>query len=141
MDMAVYRGSFELTCKGDTEIRDVTAEVSRLVSASGIKEGIGLVASAGSTVGITTVEYEPGLVSDLKNVFEKLAPKGERYGHDARWGDGNGHSHVRSSLLGPTYAFPVVGGSPALGTWQQIVFIDFDNKKRRREITVTVVGD
>jgi secondary thiamine-phosphate synthase enzyme len=126
MIMAAYRGSFELSCKGDTEIHDVTAEVSRLVSASGVKEGIGLVASPGSTVGITTVEYEPGLVSDLKNVFEKLAPKGERYGHDARWGDGNGHSHVRSSLL---------------GTWQQIVFIDFDNKKRRREITVTVVGD
>jgi secondary thiamine-phosphate synthase enzyme len=141
MIMAAYRGSFELSCKGDTEIHDVTAEVSRLVSASGVKEGIGLVASPGSTVGITTVEYEPGLVSDLKNVFEKLAPKGERYGHDARWGDGNGHSHVRSSLLGPTYAFPVVGGAPSLGTWQQIVFIDFDNKKRRREITVTVVGD
>jgi secondary thiamine-phosphate synthase enzyme len=139
--MTVYRNSFELSCTGDTDVRDVTREVARLVAASGVKEGIGLVASAGSTVGITTVEYEPGLVSDLKNVFEKLAPQGERYGHDARWGDGNGHSHVRSSLLGTTFAFPVVGGAPALGTWQQLVFIDFDNKKRRREITVTVVGE
>lgn len=139
--MTVYRDSFELSCKGDTDVRDVTREVARFVAASGVKEGIGLVASPGSTVGITTVEYEPGLVSDLQKLFEKLAPKGERYGHDARWGDGNGHSHVRSSLLGPTFAFPVIGGAPALGTWQQIVFIDFDNKKRRREITVTVVGE
>jgi secondary thiamine-phosphate synthase enzyme len=139
--VTVYRDSFELSCKGDTDVRDVTREVARFVAASGVKEGIGLVASPGSTVGITTVEYEPGLVSDLQKLFEKLAPKGERYGHDARWGDGNGHSHVRSSLLGPTFAFPVIGGAPALGTWQQIVFIDFDNKKRRREITVTVVGE
>jgi secondary thiamine-phosphate synthase enzyme len=139
--MTVYRDSFELSCKGDADIHDVTAEVVRLVAGSGIKDGIGLVASPGSTVGITTVEYEPGLVADLESLFEKFAPKGERYGHDARWGDGNGHSHVRSSLLGPTFAFPVAGGGPALGTWQQIVFIDFDNKKRRREITVTVVGD
>jgi secondary thiamine-phosphate synthase enzyme len=139
--MAVYRGSFELSCRGDTDIHDVTSHVSGIVAEAGIKDGIGLVASAGSTVGITTVEHEPGLVSDLENLFEKLAPKGASYGHDARWGDGNGHAHVRSSLLGPTFAFPVVGGAPALGTWQQIVFIDFDNKKRRREISVTVVGD
>jgi len=139
--MTVYRGSFELSCRGDADIHDVTPQVSRLVAAAGIKDGIGLVASPGSTVGITTVEYEPGLESDLKNLFEKLAPKSARYGHDARWGDGNGHAHVRSSLLGPTFAFPVVGGAPALGTWQQIVFIDFDNKRRRREISVPVVGD
>jgi secondary thiamine-phosphate synthase enzyme len=139
--MTVYRSSFEISCKGDADIHDVTDEVARLVAASGVKDGIGLVASAGSTVGITTVEYEPGLVADLKDLFEKFAPKGAAYGHDARWGDGNGHSHVRSSLLGATFAFPVAGGSPNLGTWQQIVFIDFDNKKRRREITVTVVGE
>ncbi|UCH77906.1 MAG: YjbQ family protein [Candidatus Coatesbacteria bacterium] len=139
--MTVYRSSFELSCRGETEIHDVTAAVAEAVASSGVAEGIGLVASAGSTVGITTVEYEPGLVSDLKELFERLAPRDASYGHDARWGDGNGHSHVRSSLVGPTFAFPVVGGAPALGTWQQIVFLDFDNKRRRREITVTVVGD
>lgn len=139
--MTVYRNSFELSCRGDADVHDVTSQVSRLVAAAGIKDGIGLVSSPGSTVGITTVEYEPGLESDLKDLFERLAPKGAKYGHDARWGDGNGHAHVRSSLLGPTFAFPVVAGAPALGTWQQIVFIDFDNKKRRREISVTVVGD
>ncbi|MGD8719623.1 MAG: secondary thiamine-phosphate synthase enzyme YjbQ [Candidatus Zixiibacteriota bacterium] len=139
--MTVYRDTFELSCRGDAEIHDVTSQVSSIVSASGLKDGIGLVSSPGSTVGITTVEYEPGLVSDLTALFDKLAPKGAPYGHDARWGDGNGHSHVRSSLLGTTFAFPVAGGAPMLGTWQQIIFIDFDNKNRRREITVTVVGD
>jgi len=139
--MAVYRGSFEISCRGDADIHDVTGEVVRLVAAAGIREGIGLVSSPGSTVGITTVEYEPGLVADLRALFDKLAPPGGRYGHDARWGDGNGHAHVRSSLVGTTFSFPVAGGRPALGTWQQIVFIDFDNKKRRREITVTVVGE
>jgi secondary thiamine-phosphate synthase enzyme len=139
--MTVYRDTFELSCRGDAEIHDVTPEVSSIVSASGLKDGIGLVSSPGSTVGITTVEYEPGLVADLTALFDKLAPKGAPYGHDARWGDGNGHSHVRSSLLGTTFAFPVAAGAPMLGTWQQIIFIDFDNKNRRREITVTVVGD
>jgi secondary thiamine-phosphate synthase enzyme len=139
--MTVFQDTFELSCRGDAEIHDVTSQVSSIVSASGLKDGIGLVSSPGSTVGITTVEYEPGLVGDLTALFDKLAPKGAPYGHDARWGDGNGHAHVRSSLLGTTFAFPVVGGSPALGTWQQIIFIDFDNKNRRREITVTVVGD
>jgi len=139
--MAVYRGSFEISCRGDADIHDVTGEVARLVAAAGIREGIGLVSSPGSTVGITTVEYEPGLVADLRALFDKLAPPGARYGHDARWGDGNGHAHVRSSLVGATFSFPVADGRPTLGTWQQIVFIDFDNKKRRREITVTVVGE
>lgn len=139
--MTVYRDSFELSCRGDAEVRDITAEVTRVVAASRIKDGIALVSSPGSTVGITTVEYEPGLVSDLQALFERLAPKGARYGHDAAWGDGNGHAHVRSSLLGPTFAFPVANGKPVLGTWQQIVFIDFDNKRRRREIMVTVVGE
>jgi len=139
--MTVHRSSFELSCRGDADIHDVTAAVAEAVASSGIAEGIGLVASAGSTVGITTVEYEPGLVADLVEMFERLAPRNASYGHDARWGDGNGHAHVRSSLVGPTFAFPVVAGAPALGTWQQIVFLDFDNKKRRREITVTVVGE
>ncbi len=139
--MVVYRGSFEISCQGDADIHDISAQVARLVAAAGVKDGIGLVSSPGSTVGITTVEFEPGLVADLRALFDKLAPEGARYGHDARWGDGNGHAHVRSSLLGPTFAFPVAGGRPDLGTWQQIVFIDFDNKRRRREVSVTVVGD
>ncbi len=139
--MTVYKGSFDLSCNGEADIHDITAAVQKVVAASGIKEGIGLVSSPGSTVGITTVEFEPGLVADLKKLFDKLAPRGVPYGHDAAWGDGNGHAHVRSSLLGATFAFPVVAGRAQLGTWQQVVFIDFDNKRRRREITVTVVGE
>jgi len=130
-----------MSCRGDTDVRDITTEVQRIVAAAGIKDGIGLVSSPGSTIGITTVEFEPGLVADLKALFEKLAPQGARYGHDAAWGDGNGHAHVRSSLVGATFAFAVADGRADLGTWQQIVFIDFDNKDRRRRITVTVVGD
>ena len=138
--MPVHRGSFSLNCRGDAEIQDITAQVAQVVGASGIADGIGLVFCAGSTAAITTVEFEPGLVADLQAAFERLAPQGARYGHDAAWGDGNGHAHVRSSLVGPGFAFPVAAAKPLLGTWQQIVLIDFDNKKRRREITVTVVG-
>lgn len=139
--MSVYRGTFEISCRGDADIHDVTEAVARVVADSGIRAGIGLVSSPGSTVGITTVEFEPGLEADLRALFERLAPAAGSYGHDARWGDGNGHAHVRSSLVGTSFAFPVEAGRPELGTWQQIVFIDFDNKRRRREIAVTVVGD
>lgn len=139
--MTVYRASFQVSSQGETEIFDVTAEVAGIVAASGVGQGIGLVTVAGSTAAVTTMEFEPGLKEDLREALERLAPRRGKYGHDARWGDGNGYAHVRSSLVGTSFAFAVLAGRPALGTWQQVVLMDFDNKPRRREVTVTVVGE
>jgi len=139
--LTVSRASFQVSSPGETEVIDITERVVAIVAESGVREGIGLVAVAGSTAAVTTVEFEPGLKEDLRAAFERLAPRRGRYGHDARWGDGNGYAHVRSSLVGTSLAFPVTAGRPALGTWQQVVLVDFDNKPRRREVTVTVVGE
>jgi secondary thiamine-phosphate synthase enzyme len=139
--MTVFRETFSLESKGDCDILDITSKVAGIVGESGISEGIGMAFVSHSTAAISCVEYEPGLVSDLKELYEKLAPKGARYGHDARWGDGNGHAHVRATLQGPSFSFPVADGRPVLGTWQQIILMDYDNRSRRREVSVTVVGE
>ena len=124
----------------ETEIHDLTADVEEAVRQSGITDGQVLVFVPGSTASITTIEFESGAVSDLKRAIEKLAPRGDTYAHDERWGDGNGYSHVRAALLGPSRVFPVVDGRLVHGTWQQIVLCDFDNKTRRRRILVQVMG-
>jgi secondary thiamine-phosphate synthase enzyme len=139
--MNVFRESFSLESQGDCDILDITGQVESVVAESGISEGIGMAFVSHSTAAISCVEYEPGLVSDLKELYENLAPKGAGYGHDARWGDGNGHAHVRATLQGPSFAFPVAGGRPVLGTWQQRRLMDYDNRPRRREVSVTVVGE
>jgi secondary thiamine-phosphate synthase enzyme len=139
--MVVFRETFSLNSQGDCDILDITGRVAAIVAESEISEGIGMAFVSHSTAAISCVEYEPGLVSDLKELYEKLAPKGARYGHDARWGDGNGHAHVRATLQGPSFAFPVAGGHPVLGTWQQIILMDYDNRPRSREVSVTVVGE
>ncbi|MDY6911410.1 MAG: secondary thiamine-phosphate synthase enzyme YjbQ [Chloroflexota bacterium] len=126
---------------GNCEIIDITQEISRTISESDCKDGIVTVFVAGSTAGVTTVEYEPGLVSDLQAAFERLAPQGIPYGHDQRWGDGNGHSHVRASLLGASLVIPFTAGQPELGTWQQIVVIDFDNRPRTRPVILQIMGE
>ena len=122
-------------------MHDITAEVVRVVADSGLKEGIACVFCKGSTGAITTIEYEPGAVGDLKRAIEKIAPEDDHYDHNARWGDGNGFSHVRAALMKPSVTVPVSDGQMALGTWQQIVFIDFDNRPRSRELIVQVVGE
>ncbi|MBI4615375.1 MAG: YjbQ family protein [Planctomycetes bacterium] len=119
---------------------DLTDDVRRHVAEAGLQEGIVTVFCTGSTGGVTTVEYEPGLVKDLAELFDRLAPEGPRYHHDDRWHDGNGHAHVRASLLGPSLTVPVAGGKLLLGTWQQIVFLDFDPPPREREIVVQILG-
>ena len=133
--------SFSVSTKGHCDILDITTEVSKAVSQAGVRDGIATVFVAGSTAGVTTVEYEPGLVSDLKDAFERIAPEAAGYAHDSRWGDGNGYAHVRSSLLGCSLTVPISDGELTLGTWQQIVLIDFDNRPRQRKIVVQVLGE
>ena len=139
--MSVVTKKIKVNTEGDTDIIDITSQVKGHVSKSGVKSGIATVFVSGSTGGLTTVEYEPGLIQDLKTYFEKIAPKAGKYEHNLRWHDGNGYAHVRASFLGPSVSIPFVNGEPELGTWQQIIFIDFDNKPRSRELIVQIVGD
>lgn len=139
--MAAALDSLRLSTRAKDEIADITDEVQGIVSASGVRNGIACVFVAGSTAAITTVEHEPGLVSDLRDAMDRLYPKDIDYEHHRRWGDGNGHSHVRASFLGPSLTIPVTDGRLLLGTWQQIVFMELDNKPRTREIFVQTVGD
>jgi len=120
---------------------DVTDEVAAVVAASGVGSGLALVSLTGSTGAVTTIEYEPGALADLRRALERLAPRDAEYAHNERWGDGNGFSHVRSALLKPALALAVVDGRLALGTWQQIVVLNLDNRPRQREVVVMVTGD
>jgi secondary thiamine-phosphate synthase enzyme len=139
--MSVSTHIIERKTRGFADVHDITGDVQAVISSSGVQEGIVCVSCPGSTGGITTIEFESGAVNDLKAAIERLAPEGIHYDHDARWGDGNGFSHVRSALLGTSRAFPVLDGRIELGTWQQVIFIDFDNRSRSRRITVQVVGE
>lgn len=139
--MAVYQKSFHISTKGHCDVLDVSGQVERIVSDSKIRQGVVNVAGRGSTLGITTIEYEPGAVSDLRRALEQVAPTNDDYAHNARWGDHNGFAHLRSALMGTAGTFPVCDGSLYLGTWQQVVLCDFDDRAREREITVTVLGD
>ena len=123
-----------------TDVIDITHVVAEKVAESGLVEGQALVFTPGSTAALTTIEYESGVVRDLIEAVERIIPKNIHYRHDARWGDGNGYAHVRSALLGPSLFIPVVQGRLALGTWQQIVLIDFDNRPRKRQVIVQVSG-
>ncbi len=139
--MATASDSIRVSTKARDEILDITGEVQGIVSGSGLKEGLACVFVSGSTAAVTTVEHEPGLVHDLQEAMERLFPRDLDYEHHRRWGDGNGHSHVRASFLGPSLTVPFVDGRLRLGTWQQIVFLELDNKPRTREILVHMVGD
>ena len=136
-----FEDGFVVETKGFADVLDVTPQVERAVSASGVQSGIVLAFTPGSTAGLTTMEYEPGAVSDLKDAVARIAPEGIAYAHDARWGDGNGFSHVRAALLGPSLSLPVRGGALVTGTWQQVVLVDFDNRPRSRRVEVQVLGD
>ena len=137
----VITKSIKIKSRGETDIINITGEVKSVVSKSKIKNGVVTVFVAGATAGLTTVEYEPGLISDLKDAFEKIAPRGGSYAHNERWGDGNGFSHVRASLLGPSLAVPFTGSRLTLGTWQQIILVDFDNRPRSRELVLQIQGE
>lgn len=137
----VKSATLELTTKGNGHMLDITGEVERAVSVSGIRDGLVTVFVPGATGGLTTIEYEGGLARDFSEMMERLIPEGREYAHNERWGDGNGHSHVRASLIGPSLTVPLAGGRLTLGTWQQIVFIDFDVRGRSRSLVVQMVGE
>ena len=132
----------KLQTKGRTDIIDITGDVQQIVSGSGFEEGAAMIFAIGSTAGITTVEYEPGLVkTDLPKFFDKLAPYNDDYAHHNTWGDDNGAAHVRASLLGCSIMVPFKQGELYLGSWQQIIFIDFDTRPRSRQVVVQLYGE
>lgn len=141
MSVTIVTETLRLSTRGDGHILDVTERVASLVERHRLRDGQALVFVPGSTAGVTTIEYEPGLLEDLPAAFERLAPRDLTYGHDRTWHDGNGHSHVRAALLGPSLVVPVAGGRLLLGTWQQIVLVDFDNRPRQRDLVVQLAGE
>lgn len=139
--MRIITDSIDIATRGHTDIVDVTHEITDALTHSGLKEGNVTIFISGSTAGVTTIEYESGLLQDLPEAFEKFAPTGVTYHHDARWGDGNGYAHVRAAIVGGSFTVPFQAGKLLLGTWQQIVVIDFDNRPRRRSIVVQMIGE
>ncbi len=138
--MDIYTESFQINTKGETDIIDITDKIRSVLGKSGLKSGSLTVFISGSTAGITTIEYESGVVKDLKDAYERIAPRNADYEHNNRWGDGNGYAHIRASLTGQDISVPFSHGNMITGTWQQIILIDFDNRSRTRECTVQVIG-
>ena len=138
--MEIVTDCIQVSTRGNAEMVDLTRELENLLKGHGFLEGSALVFVAGSTAALTTVEYEPGLVKDLPALFDRLAPRTAHYHHEDTWHDGNGHSHVRASLLGPSIIVPFNGGRLLLGEWQQVVLLDFDNRSRKREVVVQFTG-
>jgi secondary thiamine-phosphate synthase enzyme len=139
--MKILTEHISFDTKGNTDVIDITPLVDRKLIDSGLIDGSVLIFVPGATGALTTIEYEPGLVKDLSDALERLAPRGLEYEHNLRWGDGNGHSHVRASFLGPSLTVPFSHGKLLLGTWQQIIFIDLDNRSRTRKLIVQITGE
>jgi secondary thiamine-phosphate synthase enzyme len=139
--MTINTYSLSLSTRGHADIIDITAQVAQVVGRSGLKNGIVTIFCPSSTSALTTIEYESGVLCDLKRLFDEVIPADRPYAHDAAWGDGNGYSHVRAALLGASFTVPFVEGRMTLGTWQQIVYLDFDNRPRHRELVVQVMGE
>ncbi|MBW1787665.1 MAG: YjbQ family protein [Deltaproteobacteria bacterium] len=139
--MPVINREMTVRTSAETDILDLTGDVTQIVERSSILNGAVTLYIPGSTAALTTIEFESGVVEDLKRAIERIAPQDLHYEHNERWGDGNGYSHVRAALLGPSLHVPVINGRMTLGTWQQIVLLDFDNRPRTRKIIVQVTGD
>ena len=139
--MGTYHSTLALETKGNCDMIDITGSVEQAVSESGMQTGICTVFCPGSTGSLTTIEYEGGLLLDFPAAMERMAPQDAVYEHHLRWGDGNGHSHIRASILGPSITIPFVSGKLTLGTWQQITFIDFDNRARSRHLEIVIIGE
>jgi secondary thiamine-phosphate synthase enzyme len=138
--MAIHAGLLRLATDGDGEIVDITEGVRAIVARSGVTSGVVVVFAVGATVGVTTMEYEPGGVADLQALLEQLAPAGAAYEHNLRNADTNAHAHLRAAIVGPSESVPIVDGQLGLGTWQQIVLLDFDDRARERVVSVHVVS-
>ncbi|MBN1480174.1 YjbQ family protein [candidate division KSB1 bacterium] len=139
--MKIITDYIAVSTRGHADIKDITREAEQKLRASGLKHGTITFFASGATAGITTVEYEPGLLKDIPEMFDKIAPEGAPYHHDATWHDGNGNSHVRASLQGPSLVVPFSDGHMLLGTWQQVVLIDFDNRSRHRQVVLQIMGE
>ena len=139
--MAVRTESISLNTRGNADIQDITDQIARHVTESGFKDGIVTVFCPSATSALTTIEYESGALSDLRRLFEEIVPQNREYVHNARWQDGNGHSHVRAALLGPSLTIPFVNSLLTLGTWQQVIYVDFDVRPRQRQLVVQILGE
>ena len=139
--MAVISKSISLVTKGNADVQDITDQIANVVSNSGLKNGTATIFCPSSTSALTTIEYESGAVSDLRRLFEEIIPMHREYAHNERWHDGNGHSHVRAALLGPSITIPFVERQLTLGTWQQVIYLDFDNRPRQRQLIVQLIGE
>ena len=139
--MKIVKDELKLKAQGYADMHDITQEITGKIKQHGLKNGTVTVFVQGSTAGVTTIEHESGLVRDFEELMEKIIPSNVSYHHDARWGDGNGFSHIRASLLGPSLTIPFSEGRMELGTWQQVVFVDFDNRPRSRTVILQFMGE
>jgi secondary thiamine-phosphate synthase enzyme len=137
----IKTATLSLSTRGHADVHDITREVAAAVARTGMSAGNVTIFCSSSTSGVTTIEYESGAVADLQHLFNEILPPGREYAHNAAWGDGNGHSHVRAALLGASLTVPFVEGRLALGTWQQIVHVDFDNRPRKRDVLLQMMGE
>lgn len=136
-----YQKQISLRTSGNGDMHDLTADVAKIVAASGVRTGTVNVFNVGSTAAVGTIEFEPGLERDLPEMLNRLIPPSRDYGHEQAWHDGNGHSHLQATLLGPSLTVPIAAGKPVLGTWQQIFHLECDVRGRQRTVVVTVIGD
>lgn len=139
--MAVITASLQLNTRGNADVHDISDAVAKLVKDSGLKNGVVTLFCPSSTSSLTTIEFESGAINDLKRLFDEIIPPNRDYHHNLRWGDGNGHSHLRAALLGASLSVPFVNARLTLGTWQQIIYVDFDNRPRRRELVAQIMGE
>lgn len=139
--MTVKTNSISIHTKGNADIHNITDQIANAISSSGLKDGTVTIFCPSSTSALTTIEYESGAVSDLRRLFDEIIPVNREYAHNERWHDGNGHSHVRAALLGPSITIPFVDRQLTLGTWQQVIYVDFDNRPRQRQLIVQLIGE
>ena len=137
----IHTDSIQLSTRGHADMHDLTSDVDRIVRGTGMQDGVVTLFTPSSTSALTTIEFESGALQDLRRALDEIAPPDQDYQHNLRWGDGNGHSHLRAALLGPSLSIPFNAGRMTLGTWQQILFIDFDVRARQRKIVVQVMGE
>jgi len=137
----VKTGSIQLSTRGNADVQEITPQIAQVVIESRVRNGTVTIFCPSSTSALTTIEYESGCISDLQRLFNEIIPQNREYAHNARWHDGNGHSHIRAALLGPSLTIPFVEGDLMLGTWQQVIYVDFDVRSRHRELVLQIIGE